>query len=44
MPQTQLRKVVVCPSCDLQFFSGRHTTFCPGCHQLVQPKELVALR
>ncbi len=38
------RTIVVCPSCDLQFLSARRTTFCPGCHQLVEPKELGTLR
>ncbi len=33
------RRFVVCPSCELRFLSAREKTFCPGCHQLVEPLE-----
>jgi len=32
------RKPVVCPNCDLHFTSSREKTYCPGCHQLVEPQ------
>ncbi len=31
------RKLVTCPKCDLEFVSARRETFCPGCHQLIEP-------
>jgi Zn finger protein HypA/HybF involved in hydrogenase expression len=32
-----IRKIVACPSCALHFLSARPRTYCPGCHQLVEP-------
>jgi hypothetical protein len=37
------RRIVICPSCDLNFLSSRRTTICPGCHRMVEPREAVAL-
>lgn len=34
------RRIVACPHCDLHFASARTRTFCPGCHQLVEPREM----
>lgn len=34
------RRIVSCPACELQFESARPKTFCPGCHQLVEPREV----
>jgi hypothetical protein len=34
-----IRRIVVCPACTLRFLSGRKKTFCPGCHELVEPHE-----
>ncbi len=31
------RRTVVCPNCELKFTSARDKTYCPGCHQLVEP-------
>ncbi|MBK6320072.1 MAG: hypothetical protein IPF51_15150 [Dehalococcoidia bacterium] len=31
------RRTVVCPNCELHFTSAREKTYCPGCHQLVEP-------
>lgn len=31
------RRPVVCPSCELHFTTAREKTYCPGCHQLVEP-------
>jgi hypothetical protein len=36
------RRIVSCPSCELHFLSARPKTFCPGCHQFVEPSEVVA--
>ncbi len=33
------RSIVTCPRCDLKFLTGRPKTFCPGCHQVVEPKK-----
>lgn len=35
------RQVVACPACDLHFYSARPRTFCPGCHELVEPLPTV---
>ncbi len=35
-----IRKIVVCPACELRFLSARPLTYCPGCHQLVEPAAL----
>lgn len=32
------RKIVICPNCELHFLSARDTTYCPGCHQLIEPR------
>ena len=32
------RRTVTCPACSLQFTSSREKTFCPGCHQMVEPR------
>jgi uncharacterized paraquat-inducible protein A len=37
-----IRRLVLCPACDLRFLSSRKSTYCPGCHQLVQPHEAAA--
>lgn len=37
-----IRKIVVCPACALRFLSSRTKTYCPGCHQMVEPKAEVA--
>jgi hypothetical protein len=37
-----IRRIVVCPACELRFLSGRTKTFCPGCHQMVEPREYAA--
>lgn len=37
-----IRKIVICPACALRFLSSRSKTYCPGCHQLVEPKIEVA--
>lgn len=34
------RRHVVCPHCDLQFMSALSKTYCPGCHVLIEPREL----
>jgi Zn finger protein HypA/HybF involved in hydrogenase expression len=31
------RRNVVCPNCDLHFTTAREKTYCPGCHQMVEP-------
>ena len=31
------KSIVTCPACDLRFLSARPKTYCPGCHQLVEP-------
>lgn len=36
------RTMVACPACDLHFLSARAKTYCPGCHQLVEPTALAA--
>ena len=36
------RRTVICPSCDLQFQSAREKTYCPGCHQFVEPRPAEA--
>ncbi len=36
------RRPVSCPHCDLRFFSARTRTFCPGCHELIEPREEAA--
>jgi len=33
-----IRRIVACPACDLRFLSARARTYCPGCHQLVEPR------
>lgn len=30
------RRIVVCPSCELNFLSSRIRTICPGCHKQVE--------
>lgn len=37
-----IRKIVTCPACELHFLSARTKTYCPGCHQLVEPREVAA--
>jgi hypothetical protein len=37
-----IRRIVICPACELHFLSGRPKTYCPGCHQLVEPREVAA--
>jgi hypothetical protein len=34
------RRMVVCPSCELRFLSGRQRTYCPGCHLLIEPETV----
>jgi len=34
------RRMVICPSCELRFLSGRQRTFCPGCHLLIEPETV----
>ncbi len=34
-----IRRIVSCPLCSLRFLSARAKTYCPGCHQLVEPRE-----
>jgi uncharacterized paraquat-inducible protein A len=34
------RRMVICPSCDLRFLSARQQTYCPGCHQLIEPQTV----
>ena len=34
------KTIVACPSCDLRFLSARTKTFCPGCHEMVEPKAI----
>ena len=31
-----IRRIVVCPHCELSFLSGRKETYCPGCHRMVK--------
>lgn len=38
----QERRLVACPHCALHFLSARARTFCPGCHTLVEPREIAA--
>ncbi len=37
------RKLVICPKCELEFFSAREQTYCPGCHALVEPRMRAAV-
>ena len=39
---SMIRRIVACPSCELHFLSARPKTFCPGCHQMVEPKVVDA--
>ena len=34
-----IRRIVVCPECELRFLSSRPKTYCPGCHHLVETGE-----
>jgi hypothetical protein len=32
------RQSVTCPTCELEFLSARALTYCPACHNLVEPR------
>lgn len=36
-----IRKIVSCPKCELNFFSARAKTYCPGCKALIEPRAIV---